>query len=62
MAEEHFDLAIVGRSVTRSGAALDAASWQLPLALLEKRDFAAGNSSTATSSRSTSDLCARPAT
>jgi glycerol-3-phosphate dehydrogenase len=45
MAEETFDVAIVGGGVTGCGAALDAATRGLSVALLEKRDLAAGTSS-----------------
>lgn len=43
--DEKFDLAIIGGGVTGCGAALDAASRGLSVALIEKRDFAAGTSS-----------------
>ena len=42
---ETFDVLIVGGGVTGCGAALDAASRGLSVALVEKRDFAAGTSS-----------------
>ena len=42
---EIFDVLVVGGGVTGCGAALDAASRGLSVALLEKRDFAAGTSS-----------------
>ena len=45
MEEEHFDLLIVGGGVTGCGAALDAASRGLSVALVEQRDFASGTSS-----------------
>jgi glycerol-3-phosphate dehydrogenase len=45
MAQETFDVAIVGGGVTGCGAALDAATRGLSVALVEKRDFAAGTSS-----------------
>jgi len=45
MADEQFDVAIVGGGVTGCGAALDAATRGLSVALLEKRDLAAGTSS-----------------
>ena len=44
-ATETFDVLVVGGGVTGCGAALDAASRGLSVALLEKRDFAAGTSS-----------------
>ncbi|MCH8022408.1 MAG: FAD-dependent oxidoreductase, partial [Thaumarchaeota archaeon] len=40
-----FDIAIIGGGVTGCGAALDAASRGLSVALIEKRDFASGTSS-----------------
>ena len=45
MREELFDVVIVGGGVTGCGAALDAASRGLSVALLEQRDWAAGTSS-----------------
>lgn len=45
MADEHFDLVIVGGGVTGAGAALDAATRGLSVALIEQRDWAAGTSS-----------------
>jgi glycerol-3-phosphate dehydrogenase len=45
LADETFDIAIIGGGVTGCGAALDAASRGLSVALIEKRDFAAGTSS-----------------
>ena len=45
MANETFDVAIVGGGVTGAGAALDAASRGLSVALVEQRDWAAGTSS-----------------
>jgi glycerol-3-phosphate dehydrogenase len=44
-ASETFDVLVVGGGVTGCGAALDAASRGLSVALVEKRDFAAGTSS-----------------
>jgi glycerol-3-phosphate dehydrogenase len=44
-ASETFDVLVVGGGVTGCGAALDAAGRGLSVALLEKRDFAAGTSS-----------------
>jgi len=44
-ASETFDVLVVGAGVTGCGVALDAASRGLSVALLEKRDFAAGTSS-----------------
>jgi glycerol-3-phosphate dehydrogenase len=44
-ASETFDVLVVGGGVTGCGVALDAASRGLSVALLEKRDFAAGTSS-----------------
>jgi glycerol-3-phosphate dehydrogenase len=52
MREETFDVAIVGGGVTGTGAALDAATRGLSVALIEQRDWAAGTSS--------SHSCARP--
>src|SRR5687767_10697637 len=45
MRDEVFDIVVVGGGVTGCGAALDAATRGLNVALLEKRDFAAGTSS-----------------
>jgi len=45
MRDEVFDVAIVGGGVTGAGAALDAATRGLSVALIEQRDWAAGTSS-----------------
>jgi glycerol-3-phosphate dehydrogenase len=45
MASETFDLLVIGGGVNGCGAALDAAARGLSVALVEKRDFAAGTSS-----------------
>ena len=45
MGEEEFDVAIIGGGVVGAGAALDAASRGLRVALVEARDLAAGTSS-----------------
>ena len=45
MAGEVFDILVVGGGVTGTGAALDAASRGLSVALIEARDYAAGASS-----------------
>ena len=45
MRDEVFDIVVVGGGVTGCGAALDAATRGLNVALVEKRDFAAGTSS-----------------
>ena len=45
LASELFDVLVVGGGVTGCGVALDAASRGLSVALIEKRDFAAGTSS-----------------
>jgi glycerol-3-phosphate dehydrogenase len=45
MASEEFDIVVIGGGATGTGAALDAASRGLSVALLEARDFAAGTSS-----------------
>jgi len=45
MAAETFDVVVIGGGVTGSGAALDAASRGLSVALVEARDWAAGTSS-----------------
>ena len=54
---EEFDVLVIGGGVVGAGAALDAASRGLRVALVEARDFAAGTSSRsskmATPSRST---------
>jgi glycerol-3-phosphate dehydrogenase len=45
MREELFDVVVIGGGVTGAGAALDAASRGLSVALVEARDYAAGTSS-----------------
>jgi len=45
MASETFDVVVVGGGVTGTGAALDAATRGLSVALIEARDYAAGASS-----------------
>src|SRR5260370_40554394 len=45
LAEEAFDLVIVGGGVTGAGVALDAASRGWRVALIDKGDFASGTSS-----------------
>ena len=45
LADEHFDVLVVGGGVTGAGVALDAASRGLKTALVEKSDFASGTSS-----------------
>jgi glycerol-3-phosphate dehydrogenase len=45
MAAEHFDVVVIGAGATGAGCALDAATRGLSVALVEKRDFAAGTSS-----------------
>ena len=45
LAEEHFDVVVIGGGVTGAGAALDAASRGLSVALVEQRDWASGTSS-----------------
>ncbi|MFP8882186.1 MAG: glycerol-3-phosphate dehydrogenase/oxidase [Myxococcota bacterium] len=45
LAERNFDIGIVGGGVTGCGAAFDAASRGLSVALIEKRDWSAGTSS-----------------
>ena len=45
MRDEVFDVVVIGGGVTGCGAALDAATRGLNVALVEKRDFAAGTSS-----------------
>jgi len=45
LADEHFDVLVVGGGITGAGVALDAATRGLSVALVEKRDFAAGTSS-----------------
>ena len=45
LATEEFDVLVIGGGVTGCGAALDAASRGLSVALVEKRDYAAGTSS-----------------
>jgi len=45
MARQRFDVVIIGGGVTGAGAALDAATRGLSVALVEQRDWAAGTSS-----------------
>lgn len=45
MADEHFDVLVVGGGITGAGVALDAAARGLRTALVEERDFASGTSS-----------------
>src|SRR3954447_14475560 len=45
MADERFDVVVIGAGATGAGCALDAATRGLSVALVEKRDFAAGTSS-----------------
>ncbi|TWJ11756.1 glycerol-3-phosphate dehydrogenase [Stackebrandtia albiflava] len=45
MRHEHFDVLVIGGGVTGAGAALDAASRGLRVAMVEARDYAAGTSS-----------------
>ena len=45
MASESFDIVVVGGGVTGAGAALDAATRGLSVALVEKGDYACGTSS-----------------
>ncbi len=45
LADEHFDLLVVGGGITGAGVALDAASRGLRTALVERHDFASGTSS-----------------
>ncbi len=48
LAEDKFDLIVIGGGITGGGIALDAASRGLKVALLEKGDFASGTSSKST--------------
>src|SRR3982750_2562740 len=45
LADEHFDVLVVGGGITGAGVALDAASRGLRTALIERDDFASGTSS-----------------
>jgi glycerol-3-phosphate dehydrogenase len=45
LADEHFDVLVVGGGITGAGVALDAASRGLRVALVERDDFASGTSS-----------------
>ena len=45
LADEQFDVLVIGAGVVGAGAALDAASRGLTVGLVEARDFAAGTSS-----------------
>jgi glycerol-3-phosphate dehydrogenase len=44
MAEDHFDVLVIGGGITGAGIALDAAARGLSVALVEKGDFASGTS------------------
>jgi glycerol-3-phosphate dehydrogenase len=44
MAEDHFDVLVIGGGITGTGIALDAAARGLSVALVEKDDFASGTS------------------
>ncbi len=48
LADDEFDLVVIGGGITGGGIALDAASRGLKVALLEKGDFASGTSSKST--------------
>lgn len=48
LADEDFDLVVIGGGITGGGIALDAASRGLKVALVEKNDFASGTSSKST--------------
>lgn len=48
LANEKFDLLVVGGGITGAGVALDAAARGLKVALIEKRDYASGTSSKST--------------
>src|SRR5213592_4836543 len=45
LADEHFDVLVIGGGITGAGVALDAASCGLRTALVERDDFASGTSS-----------------
>src|SRR5690349_19275075 len=45
MADEPFDIVVIGGGVTGAGVALDAATRGLDVALVEARDYASGTSS-----------------
>jgi glycerol-3-phosphate dehydrogenase len=45
LADEHFDVVVIGAGITGAGVALDAASRGYSVALLERADFASGTSS-----------------
>ena len=45
LAEEHFDVLVIGGGITGAGVALDAAARGLRTALVERHDFASGTSS-----------------
>jgi glycerol-3-phosphate dehydrogenase len=45
LAQEHFDIVVIGGGITGAGVALDAASRGYSVALVEQADFAAGTSS-----------------
>ena len=45
LAEDEFDVVVVGGGITGAGVALDAASRGYSVALLERADFASGTSS-----------------
>ena len=45
LADEHFDVLVIGGGITGAGVAVDAASRGLTVALVERHDFASGTSS-----------------
>src|SRR5438552_16543354 len=45
LADEHFDVLVIGGGITGAGVALDAASRGLRTALVERDDFSSGTSS-----------------
>src|SRR5436853_7707637 len=48
LAQEQFDVLVIGGGITGAGAALDAAARGYKVALVEKADFASGTSSKST--------------
>ena len=51
LAEDSFDVLVIGGGITGAGVALDAASRGLRTALVERHDFASGTSSTSSNTR-----------